>query len=158
MGVHLTDMLLSVVGPVVQVHAQTARRVVKIPTGDVVSVHLRFADGTTGAVAAISATPFYARLAVFGSLAWAEARETQHTEVGGTTHFYTRRRGDAEQRRRAFEPRDVVRANLEEWADAVAGRSTYRFTNEERLANVAVLEAVAKSAETEEIEPVAQYS
>ncbi len=157
MGVHLSDMMLSLAGQVVEVHAHTARRILAIPTGDVVSAHFRFADDTTGHVAALSATPDYARFAVFGSHAWAEARETQHVDPGGTTHFYVRRRGDAEQTRRDFEPASPVRAGYEHWADAVAGRVEYRFSNEERLGNVAVLEAVVRSAESGNPERVAQY-
>jgi predicted dehydrogenase len=158
MGVHLSDMMLSLVEPVVEVQAHTARRILVIPTGDVVSVHLHFADGTTGHICALSATPDYARLAVFGSHAWAEARETQHVDPGGTTHFYVRRRGDKEQTRRSFEPASPVRAGYEHWADAVAGRAEYRFTNRQRLGNVAVLEAVVRSADTGRPEGVEQYS
>ncbi|MFH1329617.1 MAG: Gfo/Idh/MocA family oxidoreductase [Actinomycetota bacterium] len=157
MGVHLTDMLLSMVGPVVEVHAVTAQRVIPIPTGDVVSVHLRFSDGTTGHVAAVSATPFYGRLAVFGSHGWAEARDTQHTDPGGPVHFFTRRRGDAEQAVRTFEPRNVVKANYEEWAVAAMGKGSYRFTDQERFGNVALLEAIVRSAEQGTLEQVAQY-
>jgi predicted dehydrogenase len=148
MGVHLSDMMLSLAGPVVEVQAYTARRILAIPTGDVVSAHLRFADGTTGHVAALSATPDYARFAVFGSHAWAEARETQHVDPGGTTHFHVRHRGDTHQTRTDFEPASPVRAGYEHWADAVAGRCSYRFTNAERLGNVAILEAVVRSAES----------
>jgi predicted dehydrogenase len=155
MGVHLSDMMLSLSGPVVDVQAHTARRILVIPTGDVVSAHLRFADGTTGHIAALSATPDYARFAVFGSHAWAEARETQHVDPGGTTQFYVRRRGDAEQRRTDFEPASPVRAGYEHWADAVAGRTEYRFSDAERIGNVAVLEAVVRSADSGRPEPVA---
>jgi predicted dehydrogenase len=150
-------MMLSLAGEVVEVHAQTARRILEIPTGDVVSAHLRFVDGSTGHIAALSATPDYARLAVFGSHAWAEARETQHVDPGGPTHYYVRRRGDAEQTRRDFEPASPVRAGYEHWADAVAGRVPYRFSNAERLGNVALLEAVVRSAESGQPEKVAQY-
>ena len=158
MGVHLSDMMLSLAGQVVEVQAHTAKRILAIPTGDVVSAHFRFADGTTAHIAALSATPDYARFAVFGSHAWIEARETQHVDPGGTTHFYVRRRGDAEQTRRDFEPASPVRAGYEHWADAVAGRATYRFTNEQRLGNVAILEAVVRSAESGKPEPVVQYT
>jgi predicted dehydrogenase len=158
MGVHLSDMMLSLVEPVIEVQAHTARRILAIPTGDVVSAHLRFADGTTGHIAALSATPDYARFAVFGSHAWAEARETQHVDPGGTTHFYVRRRGDAQQTRRDFEPAHPVKAGYEHWADAVTGRAEYRFTDQQRLGNVAILEAVVRSAEAGKPEPVAQYS
>ena len=158
MGVHLSDMMLSLVGQAAEVQAYTARRILAIPTGDVVSAHLRFGDGTTAHIGAVSATPDYGRFAVFGSHAWAEARETQHVDPGGTTHFYVRRRGDAEQTRCDFEPASPVRAGYEHWADAVAGRVTYRFTNEERLGNVAILEAVVRSAESGKPESVARFA
>jgi predicted dehydrogenase len=157
MGVHLTDVFLSLVGPVVEVHAHVAKRVLPFPTGDVVSVHLLFADGTTGHIAAVSATPFYGRLALFGSDAWVEARETQHTDPGGPVHLFTRRRGDAEQAMRVIEPKDGVVTNLEEWADAAAGNGSYRWTNEQRFGNVAILEAVISSAESGKPVQVAQY-
>jgi len=147
MGVHLSDMMLSLAGQAATVQAHVAKRILAIPTGDVVSAHFRFGDGTTGYIAALSATPDYARFAVYGSHAWAEARETQHVDPGGTTHFYVRRRGDADQTRTDFEPASPVKAGYEHWADAVAGRTEYRFTNEERLGNVAILEALVESAE-----------
>jgi predicted dehydrogenase len=156
MGVHLSDMMLSLAGRAVEVQAQVAHRLLEIPTGDVVSAHFRFAGDTTGHIAALSATPDYARFAVFGTHAWAEARETQHVDPGGTTHFYVRRRGDAEQTRIDFEPASPVKAGYEHWADAVAGSAEYRFSNEERLGNVAILEAVVESAETGKPAAVAQ--
>ena len=158
MGVHLSDMMLSLAGQVTEVQAYTARRILAIPTGDVVSAHLRFGDGTIATVSAVSATPDFARFAVFGSHAWAEARETQHVDPGGTTQFFTRRRGDKEQTRHDFAPASPVRAGYEHWADAVAGRVPYRFTNEQRLGNVAVLEAVVRSAESGQPEDVTQYA
>ena len=159
MGVHLSDMMLSLAGEVVEVQAHVAKRILAIPTGDVVSAHFRFADGSTGSIAALSATPDYARFAVFGSLAWAEARETQHVDPGGTTHFYTRHRGDSDQTRIDFEPASPVKAGYEHWADAVAGRADYRFSNAERLGNVAILEALVRSAEKGGVpEAVQQYS
>lgn len=156
MGVHLSDMMLSLAGQVAEVQAHTARRILEIPTGDVVSAHFRFGDGTTGHIAALSATPDYARFAVFGSHAWVEARETQHVDPGGTTHFYIRRRGDADQTRIDFEPASPVKAGYEHWADAVTGRAEYRFDDAERLGNVAILEAVVRSAEDGAPQPVEQ--
>jgi predicted dehydrogenase len=157
MGVHLTDMLLSMVGPIVEVHAQMEQRVLEIPSGDVVSAHLRFADGTTGHIASVSVTPFYSRLAAFGSHGWAEARDTQHNNVGGPTDFFTRMRGDEQQSLRSFDLTDTVRDNYEEWARAVQGKGSYRFTDEERFLNVAVLEAITKSAEIGKPVAVPQY-
>ena len=137
---------------------EVERRILEIPTGDVVSAHFRFADGTTGSIAALSATPDYARFAVFGSLAWAEALEMQHVDPGGTAHFHVRRRGDTDQTRVDFEPAGPVKAGYEHWADAVAGRADYRFGNADRLGNVAILEALVRSSESGHPEPVAQYA
>jgi len=148
MGVHLSDMMLSLAGQITEMQAHNAKRILEIETGDVISAHFRFADDTTGHIAALSATPDYARFAVFGSHAWAEARETQHVDPGGTTNFYVRRRGDAEQTRIDFEPASPVKAGYEHWADAVEGRVEYRFSNEERLGNVAFLQAVVDSSES----------
>ena len=146
MGVHLTDLFISMLGPVEAVVAQTARRVLPLPTGDVVTVQLRFESGATGFVGAISATPYYGRFTVFGNDAWVEARDDAHPQEGGSTHLISCG-GDGVQHSRTFDPKDPVRANLEEWADAVEGRGEYRFTDAQRIGNVALLEAIAKSVE-----------
>jgi len=153
MGVHLTDLFLSMFGPVAAVAAQTARRVLPLPTGDVVDVLLRFESGATGFVSAISATPYYGRFTVFGDQMWIEARDDSHPQHGGKTHLITCGK-DGVQHSRTFGPKDPVRANLEEWADAVAGRGAYRFTDQQRIGNVAILEAIAKSVERGEWAPV----
>ena len=153
MGIHLTDLLISLLGPITEIRAVSARRVLDLPSGDVVSTQFVFADGTIGAINVVSATPFYGRLAVFGSDAWIDIFETRHPENPGSTLVTVgRKNGDREETR--LEPVDTVKMNLEAWADAVAGTGTYRFTDEERIANVAVLEALAKSTETGEPEKV----
>jgi len=40
----------------------------------------------------------------------------------------------------------VVLKNFEAWADAVAGKSTYRYTPEQILNNIQVLEAIVYSS------------
>lgn len=145
MGVHLTDLLIGMLGPIRQIRAISARRVLDLPSGDVVSTQFTFADGTMGTINVISATPFYGRLTVFGTRAWVDIHEMAHPENPGETHMYVGT-ADGRRQRRVYKPRDTVRLNFEAWADAVAGRKPYRFTDEERIANVAVLEALAKSA------------
>jgi len=39
-----------------------------------------------------------------------------------------------------------VRANFEAWADAVEGGTPYRFTTEQLLANIRILDGVTRSA------------
>ena len=148
MGVHLTDLFISMLGPVQAVCAQTAHRVLDLPTGDIVTVQFRFESGATGFVGAISSTPYYGRFTVFGDQMWVEARDDSHPQHGGKTHLITCGK-DGVQHSQTFAAKDPVRANLEEWADAVANDADYRFKDEQRIGNVAVLEAIAKSVENE---------
>jgi len=39
-----------------------------------------------------------------------------------------------------------VRLNFEAWADAVEGRALYRFSTEQLLGNIRILDAVTRSA------------
>ena len=147
MGIHLTDAYINMMGPVAEVHAITAKRVLPLPTGDIVSVQFRFESGATGYLCAISATPFYGKFTVFGSDAWVEARDDEHPEAGGVTHLTVCRAGGKPETT-DYEPLDTVLANLEAFADAAEGRGDYQFTRAQKIANVAVLEAITESAKT----------
>lgn len=147
MGVHLTDAYIHMFGAIASVYALTARRVLRSETGDVVSVLLRFKTGLTGYVNAILATPHHCRLLVYGSEAWVEALNTTHPDTPGPTELTICRKGGAPETR-DYAWTDTVRANLEAFADAVAGRAAYPYSEFEKLHNVAVLEAVARSAAT----------
>ena len=148
MGIHLTDLFLWMFGSVERLCAQTAKRVLDLPTGDLVAVQLQFKSGATAFVTAISATPYYGRFSVFGDQQWIEARDTAHPQHGGEVNLV--RCDDAgKQTSEVLPPRNAVKENLEEWASAVAGRGAYRFTNQQLVENVAILEAISKSVETE---------
>lgn len=147
MGIHLSDAFINMIGPVAEVHAYTSNRVLPLPTGDVVTAHMRFENGATAYLCAVSATPYYGKFTVFGSDAWVEARDDEHPEAGGVTHLTVCRAGGKPETR-DYEPLDTVTANLEAFADAAEGRGTYRFTDEQKVMNPAVLEAITKSAET----------
>ncbi len=146
MGVHLTDALISMFGAVDEVQAYTAARVLALPSGDVVSAHLRFRSGTIASISAVSATPFYGRFAIFGSHGWIEMRDDDHPEVGLGATVTTCLRGDTPDIRHIDAVTDAVAANLEAFAAAVEGRSAYPFTDAQLVHNVAVLEATARSA------------
>ena len=145
MGIHLTDAFTNLLGPIEEVHAVTAQRVLDLPTGDIVSVHARFKSGATGYLVAISATPFYGRFTVFGEHGWLEARDTAHVEEAQPSHLVV---CDAMGGRQdlTFEAVDAVLANFETWADAVMGKASYRFRTAQILQNIATLEAIVTSA------------
>jgi predicted dehydrogenase len=147
MGIHLTDAFISMLGPVTDVHAFVGQRVLDLPTGDVVSAHLRFACGATASLSAVSATPFYGRLAVFGSDAWVETRDVAHPEQGAPAAITVCRRG-LDPCTTPFPATDAVLANLRAFAAAVEGRSPYPFSDHDLVHNIEVLEAIVQSAAT----------
>jgi predicted dehydrogenase len=74
---------------------------------------------------------------VFGSVGSAEAL--------GDTELVIRRSGKPVQHLH-FAPIDSLRAELEAFADAVAGRAAYPITSDEMLDTVAAFEALVASA------------
>ncbi|HEX6979467.1 MAG TPA: Gfo/Idh/MocA family oxidoreductase [Alphaproteobacteria bacterium] len=147
MGIHLTDAFLAMFGPITEVFASTAQRVRSAENGDVVSVDVRFASGATGYLNAILVTPLYLRFTVFGSKAWVEVRNHTHPDTPGPSTLTLQRSGAAPEVR-TYEWTDSVRENLEAFADACEGRGTYPFTDAQKIGNIAVLEAICRSAAT----------
>jgi predicted dehydrogenase len=133
MGSHLIDLFTHWVGPVEEVYAQMASRVMPVDTG---SALLRFDCGATGYLANCTVTPTSRHLQAFGSKGW--ARLVSETELavclaGRTPEI------------RTFPSINIVRANVESFADAVAGRAPYPISHQEMVHDVAVLEAVVES-------------
>lgn len=148
MGVHLANAFIAMFGGVDEVHAFTARRVLPLPTGDVVSVHLRFGCGVIASASAVSVTPFYGRMAVFGSHGWVELRDDAHPEEMAGGHVTICRRGGVPVTTYVEPGGDAVLANLSAFVDAIEEKAVYPFSAAELVHNAAVLEATAQSAST----------
>lgn len=146
MGIHLTDSYIDMLGSIESVYAVTAQRATNLPSGDIVSVQLRFTNGATGYLCAISATPYYGRFTVLGSEGWVEVVDEAHPDEGRGSHL-TKCNKDGDRVTVDYEPFDAVRANFEAFADAIDGRAVYRFTSEQLIHNIATLEAILKSAD-----------
>lgn len=153
LGVHMTDYMQSVAGPVAELSARTAHRSADFPTDDVLTVQFAFASGATGYMCNIATTPFHQRICMFGDRGWIESREVSNVDERDPA-LLTWRGADGDIHTRTCRWTDVVRANLEAWADAVEGRSPYRFTREQKLHNVQILEAIVESASTGRPRPV----
>ncbi|UCH74870.1 MAG: Gfo/Idh/MocA family oxidoreductase [Rhodospirillales bacterium] len=146
MGVHLTDTLIDLMGPVAHLYAETAKQVLSSPGGDVVSVLLKFQNGATAFVSAILKTPFFMRLHVFGSDAWIEARDRVRPEAEGLVDVIRCRAGGSPEAREVASI-DAALANLEAFAMAAAGKATYPIPVRDMVHNVAVLDAIRRSVE-----------
>ncbi len=147
LGVHMTDYMQSIAGPVAEVSARTAHRSADYADDDILSVQLGFASGATGTLCTLATAPFYQRISVFGDRGWAESREVSNVDEPDPAVLAWCGM-DEEIRTRTFRHTDTVRANLEAWAAAVEGGPPYRFTRAEKLHNVEILEAIVASAKT----------
>lgn len=145
LGIHMTDYAQTIAGPVAELTARMFSRSDKFPGDDVISVQLAFANGTSGYLCNIAATPFYQRISVFGDEGWAEARETTNVDIPEPATL-TWRTIDDEIHTRTYKSTNTVRANLDAWAAAVSGDGDYRFSRAEKLHNVEILEAIVSSA------------
>ena len=142
-GVHLTDFLIWMFGRVEYVSAMLATSIDDWHSG--VSCQLGFASGVTATISAILATPQDIHCRIYGSDAWAEVINEAHPDQPeGRTHLTIQRTGQAPEVT-VYPWRNSVKENFEEFAAAIKGRRRYRFTHEELLHNVAVLEAAALS-------------
>jgi len=135
-GVHLLDAMISLAGLVTGVYARSDRRVDPY-TDDVTAMLLDFESGATGYLGTCLSTPDYWRLQVLGSRGWAEIRDE---------HALTVCRLGGKPATRVYPPDDVERAELEAFADAVAGTAPYPVTIEQAVCSSAVLEAIVASA------------
>jgi predicted dehydrogenase len=139
-GIHMLDALVALAGPVRQVQALLLSHKPPPDPLDSLSALLEFASGVSGTLAMVRSTPNYFRLHAFGRDASAE--------VLGRTDLVLRH-GGAESQRLSFPPVDAIRANLEAFADAVAGRAPYPISTSEMLDTVAAFEAIAEAAKSD---------
>ena len=150
MGIHLTDFMIWMLGPVVSVQAQTTDRSLGWATGDVLVAQLRFRAGMTASLSAILHTPHFMRFHVFGSQQWAEVRNDTHPDTpGGQAHLVTSR-SNAGLSTESFDWTDSVVDNLAAFADAIEGHAAYPFTAAQMVHNIEVLDAIAASAKSGE--------
>ena len=146
-GVHITDYLQSIAGPVARLDATLRRHREDRPSDATLSVKFDFASGATGYMCNIGPTPYYQRITLFGDRGWVEHTETAHIQDPDPA-LVTWRGLDEEIHSRTFNPIDQVRANLEAWAAAVEDGADYKFTDAQKLHNVQILEAIVKSTES----------
>ena len=145
MGIHLSDLFVELLGPASEAFAVTTSRVAYPDNGDVVSALIRFESGATGYLNAILVTPHYLCLTIFGSEAWVEVRNETHPDSPGPSVLTLQHR-DGRRETRTYEWVNTVRLNLEAFAMAIDRGAPYPFTDAEKVGNIAVLEAICRSA------------
>jgi predicted dehydrogenase len=145
LGIHLGDMFVSLAGRPTRVSARTASQIFPAPSEDFVSAGIEFANGARGRITCLSTPPFYARFTLICDQGWVEVQEGGNVDQGLPSSFVYCG-PDGTRQTRSYDPVDTVRMNFEAWADAIEDRAPYRFTTEQLLANIAILDALVRSA------------
>jgi predicted dehydrogenase len=145
LGIHLGDMFVSLAGKPVRVAARTASQIFPAPSEDFVSAEIDFENGARGRITCLSTPPYYGRFTLLGDQGWVEVQEGGNVDKGIPSSFVY---SDVEGERtvKSYEHANTVRLNLEAWADAIEGRAPYRFSTEQLLANIRILDALIRSA------------
>jgi predicted dehydrogenase len=135
-GLHVLDAFVSMMGPVRRVYAQLRQREQGPPPLDTAVMTLDFANGVTGTLATVRATPLYWRVQVFGTKGSAEVLDE--------LTMILRKTGSAPQRT-SYPAIDVLRAELDAFADAVDRKSPFPVPEAEILATLSAFEAALQS-------------
>ena len=146
MGVHLTDLMIWLFGPVKTVFATTSHRVLKYKTGDVVTASLIHESGLTSQITAILKTPHYQRVTIWGENGWVELVDSSHPDTPGPS-FLKVVMNDGSEIKETFDWIDTVSANINNFMNAAKGKDDYLFSDLEKYQNIAILESISKSSE-----------
>jgi len=135
-GLHVLDAFVSLLGPIREVYARLHSIAVGPPPLDSAMLALDFANGTTGTLATVRATPFYWRVHVFGTKGSAEVLDEVTMVV---------RQSGANPRVLTFPAIDVLRAELDAFADAIDDNHRFPVPEADILATLSAFEAALRS-------------
>jgi predicted dehydrogenase len=144
LGIHALDCMIHMGGRIAEIDCYSTRRAIGFDIDDTTAALVRFEDGMTGTLVTLASTARIFHLRVCGSKGWAEIRDNRHLTVctnageAETSDFG----GDA------YPHPGSLAAELNEFARAAAGKTTYRVTPEEMIHGIEVLDAMEKSVET----------
>lgn len=153
-GIHLTDLAVKLLGAPRDVRVACENLASDFPQGDTLSAHIRFQGGGTAYVSATLVTPFVSRFAVFGTKGWIEVRDKAHVEAPDGW-VVTRAWTGTPITVKEVGPAEPVRDNLVAFARAVRGEASYPISGTDMINNIALLEAIIKSAASGQVVPVA---
>ena len=148
--IHLMDLSISLFGQPDRVLASVECHGDVVKNGDTLTAQVKFENGRTASLNAFTHTPFFSRLAIFGANGWVEVRDKAHVQAP-EGWFFTTCFTDGKAETVEYEVATPVLSNLECFADAIAGKADYPNTPEQIVRNVSLLEAIVKSATTDEL-------
>jgi len=138
-GLHVLDAFISLLGPVRRVYAQLTSREQGPPPLDTAMLVVDFVSGATGMLATVRATPLVWRVHVFGTNGSAEVLDESTMIL---------RKSGAKPRRIAYPAIEVLRAELDAFADAIEDKRAFPVPEADVLATLAAFEAALQSMQS----------
>ena len=135
-GLHVLDAFVGMLGPVRRVYAQLRPREQGPPPLDTAVMTLDFVNGVTGSLATVRATPLYWRVHVFGTKGSAEVLD-EFTMI--------LRKSGGEPQRTTYPAIDILRAELNAFADTIENKAPFPVPEGEVLATLSAFEAALQS-------------
>ena len=161
MGVHAIDGMIDLCGFVDEVYCQSFRRAVEIDADDTTSILLRMKEGMSGYLGTMTATGGGFNFQVYGSKGFVKLEGMTHVAGAPSEERRTKLFG-----RCTFKPLkgpaevweaatlDIVKATLEDFAEAASGGKPFMIPIEEMIHGAAVTEAIVRSAASHRVEKV----
>jgi predicted dehydrogenase len=138
-GLHVLDAFVSLLGPARRVYAQLSSLEQGPPPLDTAMLAIDFASGATGTLATVRATPLYWRVHVFGTKGSAEVLDE------GTMIL---RESGARPKQIAYPAIDVLRAELDAFAEAIDNKHAFPVPEADVLATLSAFEAALRSMQS----------
>jgi predicted dehydrogenase len=135
-GLHVLDAFTSLVGPARRIYASLATRAAGPPPLDTAMLAIDFASGVTGTLSTVRATPLYWRIHVFGSEGSAEVLDEVTMVI---------RKSGVMPQTVTYAAIDTLAAELDAFANAIAGNRPFPVPEREVLATLAAFEAALAS-------------
>jgi predicted dehydrogenase len=157
-GVHVVDAMLYLAGHIDSVVAQSHRLVQDFGADDTTSMLFRFQSGATGYLGTVIATAETWRMQVFASKGWAEVGDVEHLHTWDLRTCFIDRSNIALKHPPTmcrFESISTERAELEHFARAAREKRLLAIPGGDEVHNVAVLEAIVRSAQDGNRIPIA---
>ena len=156
-GVHVVDAMLCLGGHMTSVIAQSFRIAQEFGVDDTTSMLFRFKGGATAYLGTVIATAETWRLQVFGSKGWAEVGDVEHLTTWDLRFCpldekNILKKGKPETIR--FPAVRTERAELEHFARAALAGKPLALPGGDEVHNVAVLEAILRSARGNSLEVI----
>jgi predicted dehydrogenase len=148
-GVHVVDAMLYLAGKIDEVYAQSFRLAQDFGIDDTTSMLFRFRGGASGYLGTVIASAETWRMQVFGSKGWVEVGDVEHlTTWDMRVCLLDTANMTAKQKPRlmTFDTTSTERAELESFARAVKAGRALAVPGGDEVHNVAVLEAILRSA------------